>query len=197
MDHHTLEHLHETPAVVTVPLVLLAIPSVLVGAVLVGPMLFGDYFRAAIEVLPANDVLGQLGHHYTGVLGFVAHGVAALPFWLAMAGLATAWYLYLQRPDLPERVRARAGLLYTILVEKYGFDTFNQVVFAGGTRALGSLLWRVGDQRVIDGWLVNGSARAVGLLSGVVRRLQSGYLYQYAFAMIVGLVALLGWFVRG
>ncbi len=197
MDHHTLEHLHETPAVVTVPLVLLAIPSVLVGAVLVGPMLFGEYFRAAIQVLPANDVLGQLGHHYTGVLGFVAHGVAALPFWLAMAGLATAWYLYLQRPDLPERVRARARLLHTILVEKYGFDTFNQVVFAGGTRALGSLLWRVGDQRLIDGWLVNGSARAVGLLSGVVRRLQSGYLYQYAFAMIVGLVALLGWFVRG
>jgi NADH-quinone oxidoreductase subunit L len=197
MDHHTLEHLHETPAVVTLPLVMLAIPSVLAGAVLVGPMLFGGYFGAAIAVLPANDVLGQLGHHYTGVLGFVAHGVAALPFWLAMAGLATAWYLYLRRPDLPERIRARVSLLHTILVAKYGFDTFNQTVIAGGTRALGGLLWRVGDQRVIDGWLVNGSARSVGLLSGVVRRLQSGYLYQYAFAMIVGLVALLGWFVRG
>jgi NADH-quinone oxidoreductase subunit L len=196
MDHHTLEHLHETPAVVTLPLILLAIPSVVVGAMYVGPVLFGDYFRGAIQVLPAHDVLGEMGAHYTGVLGFVAHGLAGLPVWLALGGLVTAWFLYLRRPDLPEAFRARLSWLYTVLERKYGFDDFNQVVFAGGARGLGGLLWRVGDVQLIDGLLVNGSARVVGWFSGVVRHLQSGYLYHYAFAIIIGLFVLLGWFAR-
>jgi NADH-quinone oxidoreductase subunit L len=196
MDHHTEEHLHETPAVVTVPLILLAVPSVVVGAAYVGPVLFGDYFRGAIEVLPEHDVLGEIGHHYTGVLGFIAHGFTGLPVWLALGGVATAWFLYLKRPELPDLIQARLRWVYEVLDRKYGFDTFNQLVFAGGARALGGLLWRVGDVRLIDGLIVNGSAGAVGWLSGVVRHLQSGYLYHYAFAMIVGLVVLLGWFVH-
>ena len=197
MDPHTLEHLHEGPAVITVPLIGLAIPSMLAGAVLVGPMLFGDYFRDAIRVLPANDVLAEWGGHYSGVLGFVAHGLSAPPVWLAMAGVVTAWYLYLARPDLPERLHGVLRPLQSLLEKGYGFDAFYRRVLAGGARALGGVLWRLGDQRVIDGWLVNGSARTAGLLSGLVRRIQTGYLYQYAFAMIAGLVALLGWFVRG
>jgi NADH-quinone oxidoreductase subunit L len=196
MDHHTREHLHESPAVVTVPLILLAIPSVISGAAYVGPMLFGDFFREALMVLPEHDVLGEMGAHYTGVFGFVLHGLAAPPFWLAMAGLGLAWFLYLKRPDLPALIGARLRWVYVVLERKYGFDDFNQAVLAGGARAVGGLLWRVGDVRVIDGWIVNGSARAVGWLSGVVRQVQSGYLYHYAFAMIIGLFLLLGWFVR-
>ena len=196
MDAHALEHLHESPAVVTVPLIGLAVPSVLAGAALVGPMLFGDYFHDAIRVLPGNDVLAEWGRHYSGVLGFVAHGLSAPPVWLAVAGVATAWYLYLARPELPERLRGALRPLHALLAKGYGFDAFYRWVVAGGARALGGLLWRLGDQRVIDGWLVNGSARTAGLLSGLVRRIQTGYLYQYAFAMIAGLVALLGWLVR-
>ena len=196
MDAHALEHLHESPAVITVPLIGLAIPSVLAGAALVGPMLFGDYFHDAIRVLPGNDVLAEWGRHYSGVLGFVAHGLSAPPVWLAVAGVATAWYLYLARPELPERLRGALRPLHALLAKGYGFDAFYRWVVAGGARALGGLLWRLGDQRVIDGWLVNGSARTAGLLAGLVRRIQTGYLYQYAFAMIAGLVALLGWLVR-
>jgi NADH-quinone oxidoreductase subunit L len=196
MDHHTEEHLHETPAVVTVPLILLAIPSVVVGAMYVGPVILGEYFAGAIQVLPEHDTLGEMAHHYTGVLGFVFHGLAGPAVWLALAGIGVAWYLYLVRPDLPERFRSRLGWAYTVLAHKYGFDDFNQFVFAGGARALGGLLWRVGDVSVIDGFFVNGSARAVGWLSGVVRQVQSGYLYHYAFAIIIGLLVLLTWFVR-
>ena len=196
MDHHTRDHLHESPGVVTWPLVLLAIPSVVVGAAYVGPVLFGDYFRGAIHVLHDHDVLGEMGAHYTGVVGFVAHGFSGLPVWLALAGLATAWFLYLRRPDLPALIKARLRWGYAVLERKYGFDDFNQAVFAGGARAVGGLLWRNGDVRLIDGLLVNGSARLVGWLSGVVRHVQSGYLYHYAFAIILGLVVLLGWFVR-
>jgi NADH-quinone oxidoreductase subunit L len=196
MDHHTREHLHESPGVVTWPLILLAVPSVGVGAYYVGEVLFGDYFRGAIQVLPEHDVLAAMGAHYTGVLGFVIHGLTELPVWLALAGLATAWFLYLKRPDLPVMVQRRLRWLHAVLERKYGFDEFNQAVFAGGARAVGGLLWRVGDIALIDGVLVNGSARLVGWLSGVARHLQSGYLYHYAFAIILGLFVLLGWFVR-
>jgi len=197
MDHHTQEHLHETPAVVTLPLILLAIPSVVAGYV-VGPVLFGDYFKDAIHVLPQHDVLAKLGENYHGVLGFIQHGVLTPPFFLAMAGLITAWYVYMKNPALADMARKRASLLYQVLINKYYADDFNQAVFAGGARGIGRALFRFGDTLLIDGLIINGSARIVTWFSGVVRQVQTGYLYTYAFAMILGLLAMLSWllFVR-
>jgi NADH-quinone oxidoreductase subunit L len=198
MDHHTREHLHESPAVVTVPLILLAIPSVLVGAFSVGPVLSGDYFGDTITVATEREVLPGMWAHAHGVLGFVLHGLSALPVWLALGGVATAYYLYMVRPDLPARIQERLRLLHTLLEKKYYADELNQFLFAGGARGVGRLLWSLGDVRLIDGLLVNGTARAVGWLSGLVRRVQTGYLYHYAFAMILGLSVLLSlaWFAR-
>ena len=178
------------------PLVALAVPSVAVGAFYVGDVLFGGYFGEAIYVAPEHDVLAEMGAHYTGVIGFIGHGLVAPPFWLAAAGVATAWFLYLKRPDLPEMIKERLHLLHKVLVHKYGLDDLNQFLFAGGARGVGSLLWRIGDIKLIDGLIVNGSAKAVGWFSGVIRHVQSGYLYHYAFAMIIGLLMLLGWFVN-
>ena len=193
MDEHTREHLHESPWVVTLPLVLLAIPSVVIGWPVVGAVLFGDYFGNAVYVAPAHDVLARLGEHYHGPWAFVLHGLQSPILGLAAAGVMLAWYLYLKQPELAERLRVRAGWLYTLLVNKYYLDAFNERVIAGGSRALGGLLWRGGDVAIIDGAAVNGSARLVGWLAGVARGLQSGYLYHYAFATIIGLSALLAW----
>ena len=193
MDEHTRDHLHESPWVVTLPLVLLAIPSVIIGWPVVGALLFGDYFGNAVYVAPAHDVLGRLGENYHGPWGFVLHGLQSPILGLAAAGVMLAWYLYLKQPELPERLRQRAGWIYTLLVNKYYLDAFNERVIAGGSRALGGLLWRGGDMAVIDGAAVNGSARLVGWLANIARGLQSGYLYHYAFATIIGLSALLAW----
>jgi len=193
MDAHTREHLHETPPVVTVPLVLLAIPSLAIGAFTIGPMLFGGYFADAIAVRPEHDVLGELAATYHGVGAFVLHGLGQPPFALAMLGVALAWWFTLKRPDMATALRERFRLVYAILVNKYGFDRFNEIFFAAGGRRAGRLLWRVGDVGLIDGLLVNGSARTVGWLSSIVRHVQSGYLYHYAFTMIIGLLAFLTW----
>ena len=197
MDHHTAQHLHESPAVVTLPLIALAIPSVVIGAVGVGPMVFGDYFGGSIVVAHEHNVLGHMAEEFHGVLPFITHGMTQLPFILAMAGLATAWFLYLYRPGLPARIAASLSIVHKILLAKYGADRFNDWFFAGGARGTGRLLWRVGDVALIDGLLVNGSARAIGWWAGVVRLLQTGKLYDYAFAMIIGLLVLLGVFVHG
>ena len=183
---------HESPKVVTVPLVLLAIPSVLAGF-LIGPMVFGHFFADAIYVSSEHDVLSQLNYH--GVLGFLMHGFVALPFWLAMAGVGTAYYFYMVNPSIPAKLHQSFNWLYRVMENKYGFDRFNEVVFAGGARAIGRVLWRAGDLAVIDGVVVNGAAKTIGLVSKTVRRVQSGYLYAYAFAMIVGLLVLLKYFV--
>ena len=197
MDQHTLEHVHEPSAVIWGPLVALAIPSVIIGAIAIEPMLFGDYFGQSIFVDPANDVLARVGEHYHGIAGFIGHGMLQAPFWLAMAGVLVAWYCYLRRPDIPRRIAERTSLVHRILVNKYGFDVFNDWFFAGGATRMGRLLWQVGDVRLIDGLMVNGSARIVGWWSGVIRHIQSGYLYHYAFAMILGLLVLLALFVHG
>ena len=193
MDAHTREHLHESPWVVTVPLVLLAIPSVVAGWLTVGPVLFHGYFGGAIFVSPAHDVLGEIGREYTTPFEFVVRAFASLPVYLAAAGVLVAWALYLKRPEIPALLRGRLAPLYRVLDNKYWFDWFNENVIAAGGRALGRLFWRVGDELVIDGALVNGSARTVGWLAAVTRHVQSGYLYHYAFAMIIGLSALLAW----
>ena len=193
MDHHTQEHLHESPAVITVPLLLLAIPSVLIGAIAVGPMLFGGYFGSSIFVAGHNDVLAQLGEHYTGVMGFILHGMMAPPFWLAMSGVFTAWFLYIKRPELPAQIKARFKGIYQLLDNAYYFDKFNAVFFAVGSRKTGRFFWQVGDVKGIDGIMVNGTANLVGRVAGVVRNMQTGYLYHYAFAMIIGLLVLVSW----
>ncbi|TPW18460.1 MAG: NADH-quinone oxidoreductase subunit L [Halothiobacillaceae bacterium] len=194
-DAHTREHLHESPLVVTLPLILLAIPSLLVGFVAVGPLLFGDFFKGAIAVLPTHNVLGHLGEHYTGPFGFIVHGLG-LPVLFALAGLGLAWFLYLRRPELPEKIKQRFLSLYNLLERKYGFDDFNDAFFGAGGRRLGGFLWREGDAKLIDGVVVNGSANTVGKIAGFIRHLQSGYLYHYAFAMIIGLLFMITFFVR-
>lgn len=196
-DEHARAHLREPPLVVTVPLVMLAIPSVVIGAVLVDGMLFGDYFGASIVVASEHDVLAELGREFHGWGSMAVHGLIAKPFWLAIAGVLVAWWMYIKAPGLPEKLAGHLHWLYQVLVNKYGFDQFNDRVVAAGGRLAGNWLWRYGDAAVIDGVMVNGSARAVGVIAGVVRQLQSGYLYHYAFAIIIGLLILIGLFVHG
>ena len=193
MDAHTREHLHESPWVVTVPLILLAIPSVVIGWLTVGPTLFGGFFDGAIVVRPAHDVLHEMAGEFHGPLGFTLNAFRHLPLYLAAAGVGSAWFLYLKRPDVPAMLRVRLAPLYRVLDNKYGFDWVNENVIASGSRSLGRLFFRVGDQMLIDGALVDGSARTVGWLATVMRHVQSGYLYHYAFAMIIGLSALLAY----
>lgn len=183
---------HESPRVVTIPLILLAIPSVLAGY-LIGYMVFGDWLSESITVMPGHDVLAQLNYH--GIWGFLLHGLQMPPFWLALAGVVTAWFLYIKRPDLPGKIQQKLMWLWRIMDNKYGFDSFNDKVFAAGSRGLGGLLWKIGDTRLIDGLFVNGSARLVGLVARIGRQVQSGYLYHYAFAMMIGVWLLLTWFV--
>jgi NADH-quinone oxidoreductase subunit L len=191
--HHEAMHgpPHESPRVVTVPLILLAIPSVLIGAITLGPMLYGDWFGSAIA---QTATMKALAAEYHGVAGMVTHAFTTLPFWLSIAGVATAWLLYIRRPDLPGAIKAKLGILPVILERKYGFDDFNDWFFAGGARRLGSGLWTWGDKTVIDGIMVNGTARLIGWFAGVARRTQTGYIYHYAFTMIFGVFAMLTFF---
>ncbi len=192
-DDETRSHLHESPWVVTVPLVLLAIPSVVIGWLTIGPLLFGGAFGDAIFVLPENDTLATVAGYFTSPAGFVAHGFMTPALYLAGAGVLVAWFLYIRRPELPERIQDRLEPVHRVLVAKYYFDDVNEKVLAAGSRFLGGALWRGGDQGIIDGVLVNGSARAMGHIAGIVRRAQTGFLHHYAFVMIIGLALLLGW----
>jgi NADH-quinone oxidoreductase subunit L len=196
-DHHGEAHKpHESPAVVWVPLVLLAIPSVCAGW-FIGTFVYGNYFGSAITVNPAHSAMAVMAQNFHGVFGMMGHALGTLPFWLAVAGAGTAWFLYILRPELPAKLRRRWGVVVTILMEKYGLDRFNDWFFAGGARSLGTGLWKGGDVAVIDNVMVNGSARLVGWFAGVIREVQSGKLYHYAFAMILGILGLLTWaFVR-
>jgi NADH-quinone oxidoreductase subunit L len=194
MDAQTKAHLHESPWVVTLPLVLLAIPSVAAGW-LIGPVLFGEYFGEAIQILPEHPALEEMAHEFHGVLGFIGHGMTSLPFWLALAGACIAWYCYIKNKELPKKVAMALGPVYALIEAKYGFDELYSRIFGAGARALGAGLWKGGDQSLIDGLMVNGSARMVGWFSGVVRLAQSGLIYWYAFAMLFGLLLGLSWFL--
>ena len=182
---------HESPLVVTVPLVLLAIPSVVSGWV-IGDV-FGGYFGGSIYVADSHPGVKEMAEEFHGVVPMMLHSLASAPFWLALAGAAVAWYLYIARPEMAAVVRRKAGVLVAILEDKYGFDRFNDWFFAGGVRKFGTGLWRWGDVTVIDGLMVNGSAKLVGWFGTVVRELQSGRIYQYAFVMIIGVSVLLTW----
>ncbi len=193
--HHGLaagDKPHESPWVVTLPLVLLAIPSAVIGIWAVAPMLFGGFFDKVIVVDGGrHPAMAQIASHFHGAVALGLHAVATPAFWLALAGVVAAWYCYMVNPRLPEAIRSSAGGLHRLLENKYYLDRFNEIVFAGGARLLGRGLWRGGDQALIDGLAVNGSARLVGWFSGVLRLAQTGRLNSYAISMIVGLALLL------
>jgi NADH-quinone oxidoreductase subunit L len=186
---------HESPAVVTVPLIALAIPSIVIGAFTVGPVLFGDYYGRSIFVLAANNVIGKVGEDFTGPVRFALHGLISAPFWFAAAGVFTAWVFFLRDPARADRAAEKLHWLYRLLTQKFYFDWFNDQVIAPLTRGIGIGLWKGGDQVLIDGAVVNGTAAELTWLGGLLRRVQSGYLYSYAFWMMIGLALLLGWFL--
>jgi NADH-quinone oxidoreductase subunit L len=180
---------------IKLPLIVLAVPSLIIGGLTISQVLFGDYFGSAIFVRPEHDVLGHVGEEYHGPLAFVLHAFKGPVLYLMLAGVGLAWWFYIKRPDLPGKVGAAVAPLYKLLANKFYVDEAYQAVFARGSRGLGQVLWRAGDVALIDGTLVNGSARTVGWVSSWVRRVQSGYLYHYAFAMIIGVAVMLGWYV--
>ncbi len=195
-DHHDHGHAakpHESPWVVTIPLILLAIPSVILGYFGISEFVHGNWFKGVIAATNEHDTVGVLTKNFHGAMAMAIHGLKAPPFWLAMAGVALAFYLYVVNPALPARLRTRFSGIVKILEEKYYFDRFNDFVFAGGARKLGEGLFRYGDRAIIDGAFVNGSAKGIGLLSGVMRHLQTGYIYHYAFVMVAGVLAFLTW----
>ncbi len=192
--HHGLapgQKPHESPWVVTVPLILLAVPSVVIGYIAIEPMLYGGFFGNAIK---ATETMAELKGQFHGAWGMILHGFTAPPFWLALAGAAVAWYAYIVKPELPRAIRSKLSFFVNILDQKYGFDRFNDWFFASGARKLGASLWRFGDVTIIDGIMVNGTAKLIGWFSGVARQVQTGHVYTYAFTMIFGVFALLTWF---
>ena len=190
-DDHTREHLHESPKVVTLPLILLAIPSVILGGLTIGAMLFGGFFGDAIYVAKEHDVLAKLGENYHGAVAFVLHGFKTPALYLALAGAVSAWYIYLKNPSVADWFAKKFSFVHRLLENKYGFDDFNQKVFAGGSLSLADKLWSVGDVKLIDGIMVNGTANKIGFFSSLARGKLTGYLYNYAFVMIAGLLAML------
>ena len=195
-DGHGAHVPHESPWVVTVPLVLLAIPSIIIGAIAADSMITGEYFKGVITVFAdTHPAMAALAEHWHGWVAMALHGFTSLPFWLMVAGIATAWYFYLVNPAIPARLQQTFKGIYTVLENKYYLDRFNEWFFAGGARRLGSGLWKRGDQGLIDGLVVNGSARLVGWFSRVLRQGQTGFLNHYAIAMIIGLAFLLFWFL--
>ena len=196
-DHHPVHHEpRESPWVVTVPLILLAIPSVVMGFMTIQPMLFGEFFKDSISVnLERHPAMEEIAKLFHGPAEMALHGLITAPFWLALSGVVMAWYMYLVNPALPAAIKRKFQPVYTLLENKYYLDWFNENVLARGTRSLGTGLWKGGDQMIIDGALVNGSWKVVGWVSSVVRRLQSGYIYHYAFGMIIGIFVLMTYFV--
>lgn len=186
---------HESPWVVTLPLILLAIPSVLVGAWAVDPMLFGKFFNGAITVLPQHPAMHELHEEWHGWVAFGLHAFQTLPFWLVVAGAVIAWYCYLINPKVPAAIKSSLSGVNKVLENKYYVDWVNEQIIARGLRCLGRGLWQTGDRGIIDGFLINGSARVVGWVAAVSRHLQSGFIYHYAFAMIIGIMALVTFFV--
>ncbi|WP_395006962.1 proton-conducting transporter membrane subunit, partial [Undibacterium sp.] len=203
-DHHDDHHHglapgqkpHESPAVVWVPLVLLAIPSVLIGLYAVEPMLYGDFFKGVIFIdAAAHPAMSELKEHFHGWQAMGVHSLQTAPFWLAVAGVALSYYFYMVKPSIPTMIKQKFSAVYTLLDNKYYMDKFNEVVFAGGARLLGGGLWNIGDKGLIDGLVVNGSAKLVGLFSKLVRLVQTGFIYHYALVMILGVLGFLIYFM--
>ncbi len=190
MDSHTEQHVKESPKVITVPLILLAIPSVVAG-LFIGQFVFGGYFANSIFISDSHRAIAEMQYHYHGVWSFVLHGLQGKVVWLALAGVICAWWMYLQQPQLAEKLKQKLSVLYKVLLHKYGFDEFYQMFFATGTRKMGSFCDSFGDRLLIDGLVVNGSAKFVNWFSARARKIQTGHLYDYAFVIIIGLLFLL------
>jgi NADH-quinone oxidoreductase subunit L len=191
---------HESPWVVTLPLVLLAIPSIIIGAIAIDPLLFGSFFKNSIVILTQHPAMAELSkewHHAHGWVGYAMHAFTTVPFWLVVAGAVVAWYCYLINPEVPAAIQSNLKFVNHVLENKYFFDWFNEQVLARGLRAVGTSFWQRGDRGLIDGVLVNGSAKLVGALAAVTRRFQTGYIYHYAFAMIIGLLVAITYIILG
>ncbi|RYH19775.1 MAG: NADH-quinone oxidoreductase subunit L, partial [Alcaligenaceae bacterium] len=187
---------HESPWVVTLPLVLLVVPSVLIGFFTMMPMLFGDFFKDAIFVDAAkHPAMAELSEMIHGPVAMALHSFYTAPLYLALAGVVLSWYMYMINPALPAAIKRKVQPIYTLLENKYYLDWFNENVLARGARVLGTGLWQAGDRKVIDGFFVNGSWKVVGWISGIVRKAQSGFIYHYAFGMIIGVFLLMTYFV--
>ena len=204
-DHHhglaPTDNPHEPGWVIKLPLILLAIPSVWIGYVAIEPMLYGDFFNGVIYVdYAAHPAMQEMTHHWHSTMhnaaGMAIHGLQSVPFALAASGVLLAWFFYTQRPDIPASIQSKLTWLNNILENKYGFDAFNDKVFAAGSRLLGHKLWQIGDVTIIDGAMVNGTANLIGKVAAVVRKLQTGLIYHYAFAMIIGVFLMLTFFTK-
>jgi len=198
-DEHTRKGLRESPGVVVWPLILLAIPSIIAGAIFFEPMLFGEFFKGSIYIAEGHNALEEMTSAHHGaqgislILGSIAHGIKTPPFWLALSGIVFAWWCYIKQPELPGKIAARFAPITRLLENKYWVDEFNQAVFANGAVTLGKKLWKYVDAGLIDGVIVNGSANLVASFAGKLRQIQSGYIYHYAFAMMIGLVLLIAY----
>ena len=194
MDQHTKEHLHESPWAITLPLIILVIPAIGAGW-LIETMLFGNYFGDSIHIGSQHEAVAKMEAQFHGVWGMMSHALTTLPFWFLLGGIFTAWYFYMVKTDMPGKVKQKFGPIYTLLDRKYYIDEFYSWFFAGGARALGRGFWKFGDVKIIDGFFVNGSARVVVWAAGLIRQFQSGYIYHYAFTMIVGVFVLLSFWL--
>jgi NADH-quinone oxidoreductase subunit L len=202
--HHGLgpnDDPHEPGWVVTLPLIMLAIPSLAIGYIAIEPMLFGNFFKGVIFVdAAAHPAMQELTHHWHTIFhspaGMGLHGLMTLPFALALLGVLTAWFFYMKRPDIPAKIQSKFSAINCILENKYGFDSFNERVFAAGSRLIGGKLWQIGDVKLIDGGMVNGTANLFGKFSTVFRKLQTGLIYHYAFAMIIGAFLMITFFTK-
>jgi len=199
-EHHGLgpnDKPHEQKWVITLPLVLLAIPSVVIGYIAIEPMLFGDFFKGVIFIDSVkHPAMSEFASHFHGAFAMALHGLQTPAFWLAFSGVLLSWFFYMKRPDIPAAIKTRCNLIYQILENKYGFDSFNDKFFAAGSRFIGDKFWQIGDVKLIDDGIVNGTARLIGRIAGKVRHLQSGLIYHYAFAMIIGAFLLLTFFMK-
>jgi NADH-quinone oxidoreductase subunit L len=196
-DDHGHDHSpHESPWVVTVPLLLLAIPSVVIGYLTIDSMLFGEFFKDAIFInADKHPVMHELAHGYHGAVAMAIHALSTAPFWLALAGVVSAYYMYMVNPAVPAAIKRAFQPIYTLLENKYYLDWINENILARGAHLLGTGLWKGGDQGIIEGGIVNASWKLVGWFSVASRQLQSGYLYHYALMMILGVFLLMTWFV--
>jgi NADH-quinone oxidoreductase subunit L len=190
MDKKTKSHLKESSPIITIPLILLAIPSVIIGAIAIEPFLFGDLFKTEIFVLPAHDVLGQMGQNYHGVLNFTIHAFYSPVLYLALSGILISGLIYLKYPFIADILSKRLSILIKILQYKYGIDELYKIIFAKGSLYLGRFLSKTGDKTIIDGWIVNGSAIFVQKISVMGKKMQTGFIYSYALVMILGLIVL-------
>ena len=194
MDQHTKEHLHESPWVVTLPLIILVIPAIGAGW-LIESMLFGNYFGESIQIGSQHEAVAKMGAQFHGIWRMMTHALTTLPFWFLLGGIFTAWYFYMVKTDMPGKIKQKFGPIYTLLDRKYYIDEFYSWLFAGGARTLGRGFWKFGDIKIIDGFFVNGSARVVVWAATLIRQFQSGYIYHYAFTMIVGVFVLLSFWL--